>query len=191
MERVLKGIHFNFKISCYMLCFNSLPSLCFFLQTRQPVFVQLLQGVFRVYHCNWLNPVQKASVEACIKVLSDVGKIHQPPLLWSKDHCGTWLKAFNRNIYILTLCPAKSRAIAIPVDLDSQVNNLFVKSNNVVQKSILSWRLSAKNTSRRDSGLTSSKDYRNIIERLQVGGRTYFIVFLQFQYNSCNSFHLF
>ncbi|KAF7642494.1 hypothetical protein LDENG_00256950, partial [Lucifuga dentata] len=103
--------------------------------TRQPVFVQLLQGVFRVYHCNWLNPLQKASVEACIKVLSDV---------------------------------AKSRAIAIPVDLDSQVNNLFVKSNNVVQKSILSWRLSTKNTSRRDSGLTTCRDYRNIIERLQV-----------------------
>ncbi|XP_062319249.1 inositol 1,4,5-trisphosphate receptor type 1 isoform X4 [Osmerus eperlanus] len=104
------------------------------LQTRQPVFVQLLQGVFRVYHCSWLSPTQKASVEACIKVLSDV---------------------------------AKSRAIAIPVDLDSQVNNLFVKSNNVVQKTITSWRLSAKNTSRRDSGMTSSKDYRNIIERLQ------------------------
>uniref|UniRef100_H2MBM2 Inositol 1,4,5-trisphosphate receptor n=1 Tax=Oryzias latipes TaxID=8090 RepID=H2MBM2_ORYLA len=104
------------------------------LQTRQPVFVQLLQGVFRIYHCNWLNPVQKASVEACIKVLSDV---------------------------------AKSRAIAIPVDLDSQVNNLFVKSNNVVQKSILNWRLSAKNTSRRDSCPSTSKDYRNIIERLQ------------------------
>uniref|UniRef100_A0A8C7FLB2 Inositol 1,4,5-trisphosphate receptor n=1 Tax=Oncorhynchus kisutch TaxID=8019 RepID=A0A8C7FLB2_ONCKI len=45
------------------------------LQTRQPVFVQLLQGVFRVFHCNWLTPTQKASVEACIKVLSDVGKI--------------------------------------------------------------------------------------------------------------------
>ncbi|XP_077386403.1 inositol 1,4,5-trisphosphate-gated calcium channel ITPR1 isoform X6 [Festucalex cinctus] len=103
-------------------------------ETRQPVFVQLLQGVFRVYHCNWLNPVQKASVEACIKVLSDV---------------------------------AKSRAIAIPVDLDSQVNNLFVKSNNVVQKSLLNWKLSAKNTSRRDSGIPTSKDYRNIIERLQ------------------------
>ncbi|XP_043108474.1 inositol 1,4,5-trisphosphate receptor type 1 [Puntigrus tetrazona] len=76
--------------------------------TRQPVFVQLLQGVFRVYHCNWLVPAQKASVESCIKVLSDV---------------------------------AKSRAIAIPVDLDSQVNNLFVKSNNVVQKTILNWRI--------------------------------------------------
>uniref|UniRef100_A0A8C5AMM0 Inositol 1,4,5-trisphosphate receptor n=1 Tax=Gadus morhua TaxID=8049 RepID=A0A8C5AMM0_GADMO len=111
-----------------------LCSSCRCCQTRQPVFVQLLQGVFRVFHCNWLNPVQKASVEACIKVLSDV---------------------------------AKSRAIAIPVDLDSQVNNLFVKSNNVVQKSILNWRLSAKNTSRKDSDLPSSKDYRNIIERLQ------------------------
>ncbi|XP_058230089.1 inositol 1,4,5-trisphosphate receptor type 1 isoform X2 [Hemibagrus wyckioides] len=102
--------------------------------TRQPVFVQLLQGVFRVYHCSWLTPTQKASVESCIKVLSDV---------------------------------AKSRAIAIPVDLDSQVNNLFVKSNNVVQKTILNWRMSARNASRRDSTIGASKDYRNIIERLQ------------------------
>uniref|UniRef100_A0A8B9HY78 Inositol 1,4,5-trisphosphate receptor n=1 Tax=Astyanax mexicanus TaxID=7994 RepID=A0A8B9HY78_ASTMX len=110
---------------------NFLVDIC---RTRQPVFVQLLQGVFRVYHCNWLVPTQKASVESCIKVLSDV---------------------------------AKSRAIAIPVDLDSQVNNLFVKSNNVVQKTILNWRMSARNASRRDSTLTTSKDYRNIIERLQ------------------------
>uniref|UniRef100_A0A3B4CFN1 Inositol 1,4,5-trisphosphate receptor n=1 Tax=Pygocentrus nattereri TaxID=42514 RepID=A0A3B4CFN1_PYGNA len=104
------------------------------LQTRQPVFVQLLQGVFRVYHCNWMLPGQKGSVEACIKVLSDV---------------------------------AKGRAIAIPVDLDCQVNNLFIKSNNIVQKTALSWRLSARNAARRDSVLTASRDYRNIIERLQ------------------------
>uniref|UniRef100_A0AAR2LSP9 Inositol 1,4,5-trisphosphate receptor n=1 Tax=Pygocentrus nattereri TaxID=42514 RepID=A0AAR2LSP9_PYGNA len=102
--------------------------------TRQPVFVQLLQGVFRVYHCNWMLPGQKGSVEACIKVLSDV---------------------------------AKGRAIAIPVDLDCQVNNLFIKSNNIVQKTALSWRLSARNAARRDSVLTASRDYRNIIERLQ------------------------
>lgn len=51
--------------------------VCYFsFQTRQPVFVQLLQAVFRVYHCNWLIPVQKGSVENCIKVLSDVGKIN-------------------------------------------------------------------------------------------------------------------
>ncbi|XP_066554244.1 inositol 1,4,5-trisphosphate-gated calcium channel ITPR1 isoform X5 [Amia ocellicauda] len=104
------------------------------LQTRQPVFVQLLQGVFRVYHCNWLIPVQKGSVESCIKVLSDV---------------------------------AKSRAIAIPVDLDSQVNNLFLKSHNIVQKTAMSWRMSARNAARRDSVLAASRDYRNIIERLQ------------------------
>uniref|UniRef100_A0A8C7V3P6 Inositol 1,4,5-trisphosphate receptor n=1 Tax=Oncorhynchus mykiss TaxID=8022 RepID=A0A8C7V3P6_ONCMY len=105
------------------------------LQTRQPVFVQQLQAVFRVYHCNWLVPVQKGSVESCIKVLSDV---------------------------------AKGRAIAIPVDLDGQVNNLFVKSNNIVQKTAMSWRMSARNAARRDSVLTTSRDYRNIIERLQV-----------------------
>ncbi|KAK7144954.1 hypothetical protein R3I94_011140 [Phoxinus phoxinus] len=104
------------------------------LQTRQPVFVQLLQGVFRVYHCNWLLPGQKGNVEACIKVLSDV---------------------------------AKGRAIAIPVDLDCQVNNLFMKSNNIVQKTALSWRLSVRNATRRDSVMTTSRDYRNIIERLQ------------------------
>lgn len=56
------------------LCFSLILCFLTLFQTRQPVFVQLLQGVFRVYHCNWLNPVQKASVEACIKVLSDVGK---------------------------------------------------------------------------------------------------------------------
>ncbi|XP_023661366.1 inositol 1,4,5-trisphosphate-gated calcium channel ITPR1 isoform X3 [Paramormyrops kingsleyae] len=104
------------------------------LQTRQPVFVQLLQGVFRVYHCHWLIPAQKGSVESCIKVLSDV---------------------------------AKSRAIAIPVDLDGQVNSLFVKSNNIVQKTAMSWRQSVRNATRRESVVTTSRDYRNIIERLQ------------------------
>ncbi|KAJ6668257.1 hypothetical protein lerEdw1_015634, partial [Lerista edwardsae] len=105
------------------------------LQTRQPVFVQLLQGVFRVYHCNWLMPSQKASVESCIRVLSDV---------------------------------AKGRAIAIPVDLDSQVNNLFLKSHNIVQKTAMNWRMTVRNAARRDSVMAASRDYRNIIERLQV-----------------------
>ena len=63
---------------------------------------------------------------------------------------------------------AKGRAIAIPVDLDNQVHNLFVKSNNIVQKTAMSWRLSVRNAARRDSVVTASRDYRNIIERLQV-----------------------
>lgn len=54
------------------------------------------------------------------------------------------------------------------MDLDSQVNNLFLKSHNIVQKTALNWRLSARNAARRDSVLAASRDYRNIIERLQV-----------------------
>lgn len=64
--------------------------------------------------------------------------------------------------------PAKGRAIAIPVDLDSQVNNLFLKSHNIVQKTAMNWRMSVRNAARRDSVQTTSRDYRNIIERLQV-----------------------
>lgn len=70
--------------------------------------------------------------------------------------------------FTVLYCVAKGRAIAIPVDLDCQVNNLFMKSNNIVQKTALSWRLSVRNATRRDSVLTTSRDYRNIIERLQV-----------------------
>uniref|UniRef100_A0A674AFZ7 Inositol 1,4,5-trisphosphate receptor n=1 Tax=Salmo trutta TaxID=8032 RepID=A0A674AFZ7_SALTR len=72
------------------------------------------------------------------------------------------------NFLLVLNVIAKGRAIAIPVDLDSQVNNLFVKSNNIVQKTAMSWRMSARNAARRDSVLTTSRDYRNIIERLQV-----------------------
>nr|XP_032828348.1 inositol 1,4,5-trisphosphate receptor type 1-like isoform X2 [Petromyzon marinus] len=105
------------------------------LQARQPIFVQLLQGAFRVYHCPWPSLAQKASVETCIKTLSDV---------------------------------AKSRSIAIPVDLDSQVNSLFLKPHShLIQKTALNWRMSARNLARRESMSGLSLDYRHIIERLQ------------------------
>ncbi len=74
----------------------------------------------------------------------------------------------NPECMCLYYCAAKGRAIAIPVDLDCQVNNLFMKSNNIVQKTALSWRQSVRNATRRDSVMTTSRDYRNIIERLQV-----------------------
>ncbi len=48
--------------------------LMFFFQTRQPVFVRLLQGAFRLSHCTWLSGQQKYHVENCIKTLSDIGK---------------------------------------------------------------------------------------------------------------------
>ena len=42
-------------------------------QARQPVFVKLLQGAYRLSHCDWLTGVQKYHVESCIKTLSEIG----------------------------------------------------------------------------------------------------------------------
>ncbi|XP_064604842.1 inositol 1,4,5-trisphosphate receptor-like isoform X2 [Liolophura sinensis] len=100
-------------------------------QTRQPVFVQLLQGAFRLSHCSWLTGTQKYHVENCIKTLSDI---------------------------------AKNRGIAIPVDLDSQVNTLFEKSQ-IVMKHTRQWLTAGRN--RKESTVLISRDYRSIIEGLQ------------------------
>jgi len=43
-------------------------------QTRQPIFVQLLHAAFKVSQCAWLNAGQRFNVENCIRTLSDVGK---------------------------------------------------------------------------------------------------------------------
>ena len=57
------------------------------------------------------------------------------------------------------------RGIAIPVDLDSQVNLMFEKSHNVMIKA-KHWFNSRLN--KRESVASISRDYRNIIEGLQV-----------------------
>ncbi|XP_075754910.1 inositol 1,4,5-trisphosphate-gated calcium channel ITPR2 isoform X1 [Pelodiscus sinensis] len=64
---------------------------------------------------------------------------------------------------------AKNRGIAIPVDLDSQVNTLFMKSHsNMVQRAALGWRMSARSGPRFKEALGGPAwDYRNIIEKLQ------------------------
>lgn len=45
-----------------------------YFQTRQPIFVQLLQAAFRVSQCTWLTASQRFNVENCIRTLSEVGK---------------------------------------------------------------------------------------------------------------------
>uniref|UniRef100_A0A8C3MPK5 Inositol 1,4,5-trisphosphate receptor n=1 Tax=Geospiza parvula TaxID=87175 RepID=A0A8C3MPK5_GEOPR len=64
---------------------------------------------------------------------------------------------------------AKNRGIAIPVDLDSQVNTLFMKSHsNMVQRAAMGWRMSARTGPRFKEALGGPAwDYRNIIEKLQ------------------------
>lgn len=43
-------------------------------QTRQPVFVQLLQSAFRLSQCAWLSAAQRYNVESCIRTLSDIAR---------------------------------------------------------------------------------------------------------------------
>ncbi|KAG7521877.1 inositol 1,4,5-trisphosphate receptor type 2 [Solea senegalensis] len=61
---------------------------------------------------------------------------------------------------------AKARAIAIPVDLDSQVNTLSLKvHSNMVQRAAKDWRISARSRPRKEP--LGVPDYKNIIEKLQ------------------------
>lgn len=71
--------------------------------------MQLLQGVFRVYHCNWLMPSQKASVESCIRVLSDVGKTPtQVGFNMMKMRCPVVIKATLDGAVAVKLCEASA-----------------------------------------------------------------------------------
>ncbi|OCT88001.1 hypothetical protein XELAEV_18016630mg [Xenopus laevis] len=64
---------------------------------------------------------------------------------------------------------AKNRGMAIPVDLDSQVNTLFMKvHSNMVQRAAMGWRITARNGPKYKEALGSpSLDYKTIIEKLQ------------------------
>ena len=53
---------------------QSFTILTFFLQSRQPIFVQLLSAAYRVAQCSWLSCEQRTSVEKCIKILSEKAK---------------------------------------------------------------------------------------------------------------------
>ncbi|XP_055011214.1 LOW QUALITY PROTEIN: inositol 1,4,5-trisphosphate receptor type 2 [Boleophthalmus pectinirostris] len=82
----------------------------------------------------------------------------------------TWISSAQKtNIEscIKTLADvAKARAIAIPVDLDSQVNTLSLKVHtNMVHRAAKDWRISARNRPRKEP--LGGPDYRNIIEKLQ------------------------
>ncbi|XP_053320394.1 inositol 1,4,5-trisphosphate receptor type 2 [Spea bombifrons] len=85
----------------------------------------------------------------------------------------TWPNPSQKSVVescIKTLAEvAKNRGIAIPVDLDSQVNTLFMKSHsNMVQRAAMGWRMTARTGPRFKEALGGPAwDYRNIIEKLQ------------------------
>ncbi|KAF3688970.1 Inositol 1,4,5-trisphosphate receptor type 2 IP3 receptor isoform 2 [Channa argus] len=82
----------------------------------------------------------------------------------------TWVNAAQKaNIEscIKTLADvAKARAIAIPVDLDSQVSALSLKvHSSMMQRLAKDWRTSARTRPRKEP--LGGPDYKNIIEKLQ------------------------
>ncbi|XP_060734023.1 inositol 1,4,5-trisphosphate receptor type 2 isoform X1 [Tachysurus vachellii] len=82
----------------------------------------------------------------------------------------TWispLQMTNIEACIKTLADvAKSRNIALPVDLDGQVNFLSQKTHtNMVQRAAKDWRLSVRARPRKE--MLGTPDYKNIIEKLQ------------------------
>lgn len=60
---------------------------------------------------------------------------------------------------------ARNRGIAVPADLESQIQALFTRSQ-LVMKHTRQWLSHGK--VRRDSMVNLSRDYRSIIEGLQV-----------------------
>ncbi|KAI4502615.1 hypothetical protein M0802_002527 [Mischocyttarus mexicanus] len=69
----------NYVTSCLMNIITTFFSSPFSdqsttVQTRQPIFVQLLHAAFKVSQCMWLNAGQRFNVENCIRTLSDVAK---------------------------------------------------------------------------------------------------------------------
>lgn len=79
---------------------------------------------------------------------------------------GSWLSR------TLALSPAaKSRSIALPMDLDAHVSSLLNSSStSTVQRNTSSYK-TATRTFPRVSTTPNQWDYKNIIEKLQVCGR--------------------
>ncbi|XP_073958663.1 inositol 1,4,5,-trisphosphate receptor [Choristoneura fumiferana] len=103
-------------------------------QTRQSIFVKLLQTTFRIYQCPWLTPPQKLNVENCIRTLSKV---------------------------------AKSRTIAIPLELEAKIQTVFEKAA-ALSRQTSKWLLASK-TSKLEKMASQSnlQNDRSVMEGLQ------------------------
>ena len=143
-------------------------------QTRQPVFVKLLQGAYRVTHCSWLQGAQKQQVENCIKTLADIGS-RQLVNFVSHLLSSFCMKSLTENLtcdmawlcaHVVTQCyvlTAKTRGIAIPSDLEHLVTKLFSQQHILIKSSRMWLR-----TKRESSCSVLNHDYKTIIEGLQV-----------------------
>ncbi|CAH0731501.1 unnamed protein product, partial [Brenthis ino] len=103
-------------------------------QTRQSIFVKLLQTTFRIYQCPWLTPPQKLNVEKCIRTLSEV---------------------------------AKSRSIAIPLELEAKIQTVFEKAA-ALSRQTSKWLLASKTSKlEKMASQTNLQNDRSVMEGLQ------------------------
>ncbi|XP_061380179.1 inositol 1,4,5-trisphosphate receptor isoform X1 [Danaus plexippus] len=103
-------------------------------QTRQSIFVKLLQTTFRIYQCPWLTPPQKLNVEKCIRTLSEV---------------------------------AKSRSIAIPLELEAKIQTVFEKAA-ALSRQTSKWLLASKSSKLEKMASQSNlQNDRSVMEGLQ------------------------
>ncbi|XP_055907369.1 inositol 1,4,5-trisphosphate receptor isoform X2 [Eupeodes corollae] len=103
-------------------------------QTRQMIFVQLLQATYKLSQCKWLSLAERFNVENCIKTLSE---------------------------------SAKTRSIAIPLDLEQKVVSMSSKTA-LLTRQTTKWLLASKQP-KYDSAYYSNcmRMDRSIIEGLQ------------------------
>ncbi|XP_075987292.1 inositol 1,4,5,-trisphosphate receptor isoform X4 [Anticarsia gemmatalis] len=103
-------------------------------QTRQSIFVKLLQTTFSIYQCPWLTPPQKLNVEKCIRTLSDV---------------------------------AKSRSIAIPLELEAKIQTVFDKAA-ALSRQTSKWLLASKTSKlEKMASQANFQNDRSVMEGLQ------------------------
>ncbi|KAJ8707357.1 hypothetical protein PYW08_010609 [Mythimna loreyi] len=103
-------------------------------QTRQSIFVKLLQTTFSIYQCPWLTPPQKLNVEKCIRTLSEV---------------------------------AKSRSIAIPLELEAKIQTVFEKAA-ALSRQTSKWLLASKTSKlEKMASQANLQNDRSVMEGLQ------------------------
>lgn len=73
VSRTLKNYVVHEVMNCLSTFFNSpFADQCTIMQAHQLIFVQLIQGAYKLTKCKWLTPAQKFHIENCIRTLTDV-----------------------------------------------------------------------------------------------------------------------
>lgn len=138
---------------------HSRVCVCKHEQTHHTIVTQLLQSSVRLLDCPWLQQQHRGQVETCIRTLSSTGNgaRRAPPPSPTDSN-------------VLCVCAAKSRSISLPLELEAQINSMPSTLSHPQARSSTNYKSAARST--RAIAPSNPWDYKNIIEKLQVGGKT-------------------